>query len=292
MILITGSESFIGKEIIKQCIEKKIPVIGIDLLDVKNKKYEYIKMDICDPKICEVIPDNIDTVIHLAALSRDSDCQGKGYECFALNVMGTLNLINAVKEKNVKQFIFASTEWVYEKFIGNEEKDENDIIDVTQHKSEYALSKLVSEVNLKQQFLNKFCNTTILRFGIIYGPRKTNWSAIESIASMVKHNDEVTVGSLKTGRRFVHVQDIVNGIIMSIGLEGFNIINLTGDKIITLNEIIEVSMKIYKKSITINEKNASVISLRNPSNKKAKKILNWKPEINLEEGLKTIDSFI
>ena len=119
-----------------------------------------------------------------------------------------------------------------------------------------------------------------------------NWTAVESITNMVKHNDEVTVGSLKTGRRFVHIQDIIQGIILAIGINGFNIINLSGDKIITLNEIIKTSEQLYNKSIIINEKNPSIISLRNPSNEKAKKILNWKPEISLKNGLKTIDPFI
>lgn len=292
MILITGSESFVGKEMIKQCIERGISVTGIDLVDVKKTDYTYHQIDICNPKIHEIIPNNVDAIIHLAALSRDTDCKGKGYECFNVNVMGTLNLIRAAREKNIKQFIFASTEWVYEKFIGSEEKNENSFIDINQHESEYALSKLVSEINLKQQFMNGFCNVTILRFGIIYGPREKNWSAVESIAHMVKHNNEVNIGSLKTGRRFIHVQDVVRGIIMSIGIDGFNIINLTGDKIITLNDIIKTSEKIYNKSIKINEKNPYDISLRNPSNKKAKKILNWKPEMNLEESLKIIDPFL
>lgn len=292
MIVITGSESFVGKELIKQCLKREMPIIGIDLIDVKNTDYTYHQLDICDPKIHEVIPDNVDVIIHLAALSRDADCKDKGYDCFNVNVMGTLNLIRAVKGKNVKNFIFASSEWVYEKFISNEEKDEDSVIDISQHKSEYALSKLVSEINLKQQFMNKFCNVTILRFGIIYGPRKFNWSAVESIASQVKNNNLIEVNSLKNARRFVHVYDIVNGIIKSFNLKGFNIINLTGNDMITIKDIIKTSEKIFEKTIKIKEKNPSKIDIRNPSNKKAKKIINWNPEINLEEGIKTIQSFI
>ncbi len=291
MIVITGSESFVGKQLISSLLKNDKKILGFDLME-KSQNYDFVKIDIRSENLEQHIPENADVIIHLASLSSDPLCKGKGYETFDINVMGTLNLIRAATKKNVKQFIFASTEWIYEGFIGNEEKNEDDPIDITQHNSEYALSKLVSEMNLKQQFLNGFCNTTILRFGIIYGPREKNWSAVESIANAVKRNDEVTVGSLKTGRRFIHIQDIVRGIIMSIGVNGFNIINLTGDKIITLNEIIKTSERLYNKSITINEKDPSIISLRNPSNNKSKKILNWKPEINLEDGLKTIDPFI
>ena len=291
MIVVTGSESFVGKQLISSLLKNNKKILGFDLME-KSQNYDFVKIDIRSENLEQHIPENADAIIHLASLSSDPLCKGKGYETFDINVMGTLNLIRAATKKNVKQFIFASTEWIYEGFIGNEEKNEDDPIDITQHNSEYALSKLVSEMNLKQQFLNGFCNTTILRFGIIYGPREKNWSAVESIANAVKHNDEVTVGSLKTGRRFIHIQDIIRGIIMSIGVNGFNIINLTGDKIITLNEIIKTSERLYNKSITINEKDPSIISLRNPSNNKAKKIINWKPEINLEDGLKTIDPYL
>jgi nucleoside-diphosphate-sugar epimerase len=290
-IIITGSESFIGKKLISSLLEKNEKIIGFDLVD-KSQNYDFIKIDIRSQNLEQKIPENTDVLIHLASLSSDPLCKGKSYETFDVNVLGTLNLIRAAIKKNVKQFIFASTEWVYEGFTGNEEKNEDSLIDITQHKSEYALSKLVSEMNLKQEYNNGLSNITILRFGIIYGPRKNNWAAVESIANKVKHNDEVTVGSLKTGRRFVHLDDIVQGIVSSIGINGFNIINLTGDKIITLGDIIRTSEKFYNKSINIIEKNSLEISLRNPSNKKAKKILKWKPEINLENGLKSIDDFI
>mgnify|MGYP005639143251 FL=1 len=291
MIVVTGSESFIGKKLISSLLENNEKVIGFDLVE-KSQNYNFVKIDIRSENLEDHIPENTDVLIHLASLSSDPLCKGKSYETFDINVMGTLNLINAAIKKNVKQFIFASTEWVYEGFSENEEKDENSIIDITQHKSEYALSKLVSEINLKQEFDNGLSNVTILRFGIIYGPREKNWAAVESIASMVKNNDEVSVGSLKTGRRFVHVFDIVEGIILSIGKSGFNIINLTGNTIITLNDIIKTTEKLFNKSITIIEKNPTNISLRNPSNQKAKKLLNWNPKINLEDGLKSIESFI
>lgn len=291
MIIVTGSESFIGKELISYLLKNNEKIIGLDLVD-KSQDYDFVKIDIRSKDLDKYIPENADVIIHLASLSSTPICKGKGYETFDVNVMGTLNLINAAIKKNVKQFIFASTEWIYEGFTGNEEKTEDDSIDITKHTSEYALSKLVSEMNLKQQFFNGFCNTTVLRFGIIYGPRENNWSAVESITHTVKCNNTVEIGSLKSGRRFVHLQDIIRGITQSIGIDGFHIINLTGDSIVTLDDIIKTSEQLYDKSVKIIEKNPSDISLRNPSNNKAEEILNWKPKISLKEGLKTIDPFI
>lgn len=292
MIVITGSESFVGRELISQCKNKGINVIGLDSINATNTDYEFHQCDIRSPDISDLIPTGTDAVIHLAALSRDADCKNRAYECFDVNVMGTLNLIKASLRKNVKQFIFASSEWVYDQFKADEEKDEEAYINAANLGSEYALSKLVSEINLRQQYKNGCCDVTILRFGIIYGPRKNNWSAVESIFNGVKNQSEITIGSLKTGRRFVHVSDIARGIIMSIGLKEFNIINLTSDKIITLQEIIEASQRILNKSIKVTETNPSQVSLRNPSNNKAKRILHWEPMVDIDTGLRSIIDFI
>ena len=292
MIIITGSESFVGKELIKKLKMENIEFVGIDLVDTPTTNYEYKKIDIRDSSISELITENTDTIIHLASLSSDPLCRGKSYECFDVNVMGTLNLMNAAKEKNVKQFIFASSEWVYDQFPDDQERDETTTINISNHKSEYALSKLVSESNLRQEYDQDFCDVTILRFGIIYGPRKNNWSAVESILNQVKKHDVVTVNSKRNGRRFVHVSDICDGIIKSIGLKGFNVINLTGDLVITIGDLISESEKILSKKISVIEKNPNEVNLRNPSNKKAKEVINWSPKLTLNQGLKTVLEYV
>ena len=154
-IFITGSKGFIGRELVSQCKKQGIEVIGADLPGA----------DICSKEIVKLIPENVDAIIHLAALSRDPDCKNLAYECFSANVMGTLNLMDAAERKKARQFIFASSEWVYDNCTGKEVKDEESIINIANHKSEYALSKLVSEVNLRQKCQYGFCPVAILRFG-------------------------------------------------------------------------------------------------------------------------------
>ena len=291
-IFVTGSESFVGRELIAQCLREGIRVVGADLVSKKSQDYDFHSLDVGLPDVSTIISEGVDAVVHLAALSRDTDCQGKAYECFRVNVMGTLNMMNAAAEKNAKQFIFASSEWIYDQFEGDEEKDEDAIINIANHTSEYALSKLVSEANLRQRFQQGFCPVTIFRFAIIYGSRKQNWSAVESLASAVNNQPEITVGSRKTGRRFVHVSDIARGIILCLGLPDFHIINLSADRLITLGEIIETAERVFEKKIKVIESNASVISVRNPSNGRAKKLLGWEPKKTLEEGLKDLLPFI
>jgi len=287
-IFITGAKGFIGQNLILQCKEKGIDYIATDVFE--NSDSNYFQADINSKEIESIIPNQCEAIIHLAGLSRDSDCKNNGYECFSTNVMGTLNLIEAAKVKKVKQFIFASSEWVYDNFENYHAKDEKSIINISNLNSEYALSKIVSESNLRQQFQHHFCSVTILRFGIIYGPRDMNWSAVESLFYDVKTKEEVTVGSLKTGRCFIHVSDIGSGIIQSIGLDGFNTINLQGDKFITLANIIDTSKEILDRNPKVTERNPENFSVRLVSNEKAKRLLKWKPEIDLKNGLKTLNN--
>ncbi len=272
-IFLTGVDSFVGKELLTQCKKEDIELIGCDVKQQSDKRFHQI--DICSKSIIDVIPENVDAVVHLAALSTDTLCRNKAYECFDINVMGTLNLMEVAQKKKARQFIFASTEWVYDSFRENEMKDETSFIKIANHTSEYALSKIVSEQNLKQKYMHGFCPTTILRFGIIYGPRESNWSAVEALHNSVRNNDELTVGSLRTGRCFIHVSDIVSGIIKSIGIGGFNILNLEGNKLVLLGDIIETSKKLLDRNPIVIEKDPGNPSVRNVSNRKAKEILNW-----------------
>lgn len=292
-IIVTGSESFVGKELVTQCLKQGVEVLGFDLGKTSDLAYDFKIGDITDPAIGDIFPVDADAIVHLAALSRDQDCAGKAYECFRVNVMGTLNLMRAAKKKGVKQFIFASSEWVYEKFVGDEEKDEDALIDIAGHTSEYALSKLVSEANLREEYKRGFMPTTILRFAIVYGPRKSEWSALESVASDVKKNDAVTLmRSRKSGRRFVHVTDIAHGIIKSLGRTDFQIINLSADKMITMGDIISEAEKLFNKKVQVVESKPDVINVRNLANRKAKELLGWKPEIDLAAGLKTLEPYL
>ena len=91
--------------------------------------------------------------------------------------------------------LFSSSEWVYSHYPNGEDVTEDTFIDITKHKSEYALSKLVTEANLRQRYLQGYIPVTILRFGIVYGPRPSNWCAVEGLLNQVRTKEEITVGS-------------------------------------------------------------------------------------------------
>lgn len=296
-IIITGSESFVARELIAQCLKEGMEVFGFDLAKSSDLPYTFQKGDISDPKIGDLFPEGADALVHLAALSRDKDCAGRAYDCFSTNVMGTLNLVRAAKARGVKQFIFSSSDWVYEKFAPREIKDETSLIDIAGHTSEYALSKLVSEANLRQEHLrNPSLGITVLRFAIIYGPRPLAIAgSVERIMGEAKTSEAISFsGSSKSGRCYIHVSDIAAGIRAALGRKDFQIINLAGDRFVTLEDIVRITEKLCGKAkpAQISEKDPTAVVARNISNKKAKELLGWKPEIDIESGFKTILPFI
>lgn len=282
-LFVTGSASFVGKRLFERCKELGIEVVGID--SIASEQPNSTKADIRDAAIAALIPEDA-VVVHLAAISRDPDCRADPRGAFDINVNGTLNVIAAAEKRKARQLIFASSEWVYGDVSNDGVQVEDQVIDVTTMKSEYALTKIVGEQCLK--LVCKLPAVTVLRFGIIYGPRPSNWSAVEALFNTVKDKDVVSVGSLATGRRFIHIDDIVEGILRAVGRTGFEIFNLSGDEIVTLGDVIKQSAAILGKNPKIEEKNAQVVSVRNPENAKALKVLGWAPKIKLKEGLATL----
>ena len=283
-IVITGSNGFIGKKLSAHFRQHEHEVVGLDI----DEDIHTLRCDITRDNLDDLIPDGADAVIHLAALSRDKDCSNNAQTTNQVNILGTQRLVEAAQKKGVKQFIFASTEWVYDNFDDTQFKTEESIINLHNLDSEYAASKYVAESNLKLYFKHYQLPTTILRFGIIYGPRKENWSAVEALLNNVASKQKVEVGCLKTGRCFIHVDDVITGIEATLGLPGFEILNLQGDEFVTLQEVLDAAQKSLNKQVEIGEGNSSQPSIRKVSNSKMKNMLEWTPKYNIYSGIEAI----
>jgi len=285
-VVITGSESFIGKELRRACQSRGIEYTGIDM--AHSDALGHRQVDICSPDVSGAIPENADALIHLAALSTDKSCRDDVKKAFEVNVGGTLNLMRAAESRHVRQFIFSSTEWVYGDVANGAIQTEDVPIDANRISSEYALTKIAAERLLALAQARGAFTVTVLRFGIVYGPRGSNWSAVESLFNAVKTKDTVEVGSLATARRFIHVSDIASGILQAIGRNGFEIFNLAGSSLVSLRDVIDRSSEILGRKPVIVEKNPDGVSIRNPESSRARAALSWEPVIELKAGLLTL----
>jgi len=283
-LVITGSSGFVGEILALCAIREGFEVIGIDLKKSNKLPCRQLELDLTSENFYNEIPENA-TIIHLASLSTDGACKANPLMALDANLRATaLILENAVKSK-ASHFVFASSEWVYpelSKVISQSERDE---LKLTSLNSLYAMTKLFGESLIRVD--SKIPHTT-LRFGIVYGPRFPPGSAVESIAWKIHLNEEVRIGSKDTARRFIHVNDLINGILkcIEIGPSSLNqkIINLSGAELVSLDDAANASNQILKKSTQIIE-TGGIPSIRNPVNALAYELLHWKPKIDLKIGL-------
>jgi nucleoside-diphosphate-sugar epimerase len=289
-VFVTGSESFIGKVFLDLCRKEGHSAFGIDLM--APRRDDRAPGDIRSPDVAALIPEGTDALVHLAAISRDSDCRANPRLAYDINVMGTVNLIEAAKARGVKQFVFASSEWVYGEVANQEVQTEDRPIDVTRLKSEYAFTKVAGEQILRLAHAQGFPAVTILRFGIVYGPRPQNWSAVESLLDGVLRGGPLRVGSRATARRFIHVKDIASGIGAALGRKSFDVFNLSGDSLITLGQVIDEAVRMLGNRVAVEETAPTAVSVRNPDNARARAALNWRPQWDLSRGVGDVLGYI
>ena len=285
-VVIVGSEGFVGRELKRKCREMGFEVVCIDT--AVSDQADHFEFDVRSSEIANAIPEGADALVHLAAISRNHLCRENPHLAFDVNVLGTLNLFQAARERNVQQFIFASTDWVYGDKNGATPLTEEHVIDVAKIETEYALSKLMGEQALRLAHQRGSCPVTVLRFGIIYGPAPNNWGAVESLFAAVQTQDIVQVGSLATARRFIHLSDVAEGICSAIGRTGYEVFNLSGNELITLQDIIDHSSQFFGRRPEVQETNPNSVSIRNPDNSKARNVLGWTPVVSLSDGLATL----
>ena len=279
-ILVTGSSSYIGKNLINYFEKNEIDYVGIDLLKPYTKKC--IRINIEDSKINSKIKKKIKAIIHLAAISTDQMSIKDPALSYKVNIFGSMNLMELAKKKKIKNFVFASSELVYGSFKNNEIKSIKSKIIIEKLESNYAKTKAIME---KIIVTSKKLNYSILRFGIIYGNKISNFSVVESIVEQVKNKNIINVQSKKTSRSFIHVDDIISAIICSLKLKGKNILDIQGPYPVNLEMLIKFTENIINKKVKIIEKNKKNCSIKLIDSTLSNKILNFKPKISIKKGI-------
>ena len=280
--IVTGASGFIGSEVRKRLEELGHQVIAIDKT-FRNPAQDQFEIDITSEAIEDVISQD-SVLIHLAAVSNNKDFDSSPSFALKTNIVGTQNLYEIASKKKIRHFIFASSEWVYPESQHSFPISENVLFDVFSIKSRYGLSKLFSEFMLKE-----YCTvpTSILRFGIVYGPRPSPASAIESLTWEAFNQRPIEVKSPESSRCFIFIDDLVDGIIAVASNKPkgtCEVLNLCGDSPVSMRKIIETLQLVTNfegKVLYGNE----IPSLRFPLNAKFKENFDWNPKTSLAAGM-------
>ena len=301
-ILITGGAGFIGSHLVKALIENNFLIIIDNFNDYyqgkqsqfeeitktyqKDEDYLLIKRDLRDKSIYKTLDDDIDLIFHLAAQAGVRYSIEHPAEVSDNNITSTVNILDYAVKNEVNKVIMASSSSVYGNPIYtplDEKHPKNPI-------SPYAVSKLCCENYADYYYREYNLPVTSLRFYTVYGPRGRPDMAIRKFFNLIFHDKELTIyGDGEQLRDFTYVSDIVNGILLAAGSKksGGEKFNLGVSNPISVNELVDLMFKVANKEVKTKyiEKQKGDVEVTYSDTRKANKILNYHPKVNIEEGL-------
>jgi len=307
MIVVTGCAGFIGFHLTKNLLEKNKKVIGIDIIDKyydpkkkkdrlkilnKYKNFKFFKIDLnrYDLIYSKLKNYKIQLIIHIAAQPGVRISIKKPHNTLKQNLVPFINILEIARLKKVKKFLFASSSSIYgdTKIYPFVEKDNQNV-----PVSVYGATKLSNEIIASSYSKNFNMKTIALRFFTVYGPYGRPDMAYYSFLDDLKKNKKIRVfnkGHMM--RDFTYVDDVIKGIISLINFKmkkNHDVINIgkgKPDQLMELIKLIEVNYKKkFKIEYTKNIPNGDIKKTFSNVNK-AKKLIKWKPKVNLDEGIK------
>ena len=275
--------------------------IGHDVISYDVKDWKFGKIDKIEPVYGNTLEGEhlkgqirkVDMVFHLAAIPFIPDGYINPRKVVETDIIGTLNVLLALKEHKVPLLHFSSSE-VYGGTIQNPINESHS----TEPKSTYAAAKLGAE-----RLVYTFCNEnripyTILRQFNVIGPDDTHPRIVPLIISQLYNGSTVTVGNTNPSRDFTYVTDAVDACLKTIdNQKAINqTINIgTGRAISIWNLIQIISQKMIGKMADVAVDKARFrpldVNLLCADNRKAKQLLGWQPQIGLNDALDKIISW-
>jgi len=225
-------------------------------------------------------------VFHLGAVADVRDAAEDPHYTESINTRGTINVLEAARRAKVPRVVYGSTTWVYSDTDG-EELDEDTPLRAPSHI--YTATKLASEYYCHAYSKLYGLKTTILRYGIPYGPRARSGAVIPIFVSKALRGEALTIaGDGSQYRNFVYVEDLAEGNVLALKPVAENrVYNLEGSTKITVREIAETIRKILGDvKIDYVEGRAGDFSGKEISNRRAREELGWEPRVPFEEGVR------
>lgn len=298
-VIVTGGAGFIGSHTSDLLIKNGISVTVFDDLSTGkreyiNKKADFVNIDVTDSKkvldaVSKIKPD---CIFHMAAWARLKRSIDDPIGTNWVNVNGTLSMLEAARKCNVPRFIYSSSSSIYGGQKTHKMKES-----FTPHPiSHYALQKLIGEEYCTLYAENFGIKVITLRYFNVYGDRQPNQGeyslVIGKFAKLVKEGGKLPVfGDGRQTRDFTHVSDVARANLLALSLdspEGKNtILNIGSSQETSVNQIVKLLGGIPEyiipnpRGMYEERRKVADISL-------AKKVLNWKPEITIKEGLKML----
>jgi UDP-glucose 4-epimerase len=288
-VLVTGGGGFIGSHVVDKLIVKGITP---RIFDLSASPYhsplevETFTGSITDPANLDLAMRDCDAVVHLAAVADVAHVHADPVLAEEVNTRGTLNVLEAACRTEVDRVVYGSTTWVYSD-CAEQAVDEETPIPAPRHL--YTATKLAGETYCAGYAELFNLASTVLRFGIPYGPRARAAGVVAKFTDLALEGKALTIaGDGSQCRSFIYVEDLADGIVAALAPEAANrTYNLSGDEVVTILEIAE----------TVQEMTGGCEIVHTPprpgdfpgkeiSNERALKELGWKAGTSFREGVR------
>jgi nucleoside-diphosphate-sugar epimerase len=297
--LVTGAAGFIASRVSEMLLSQGHTVTGLDNLndayDVRMKEYRlrklqgllgftFQKLDISERDSVEKLP-AFEAVINLAARAGVRASVRDPWAFYETNVNGTLNLLECCRQKGIRKFILASTSSIYGAKAPLPTPETAD----SEHPLQpYAASKKAAEVLCHAYHSLYDIDVSVVRYFTVYGPAGRPDMSMFRFAKWIIEGSPVQLyGDGKQSRGFTYVDDIARGTIAALKPLGYEIINLGGHEVITINALISMlEERIGKKALIERHPPNPADMLANQADvTKARQLIGWQPQVGLQEGL-------
>ena len=309
-ILVTGADGFIGSHLTEALVRKGFAVRAFVMYnsfghwgwleqsppEIKEA-VEIVAGDIRDRAFVRQAVKGAHYLIHLASLIAIPFSYLAEESFVDTNIKGTLNLLQSARDSGVEKFIHTSTSEIY----GTARQTPMDEHHPAVGQSPYAATKIAADA-MAEAFRRSYdMPLTILRPFNTYGPRQSARAVIPTIISQIAAGaEEIRLGSLTPRRDFTFIEDMVRAFVTAVERDNLSgeVINIGSGEDIAIGELAEKIAGLAQKPVKIIEdpervrpENSEVQRLV-CNRSKAERLLGWRPETSLDEGLKkTIDWF-
>jgi UDP-glucuronate 4-epimerase len=305
--LVTGAAGFIGARVSEMLMEMGHAVVGVDNLndayDVRMKEYrlrklqaldgfEFVRDDISDKEILTrnspLITRHFEAVINLAARAGVRYSVENPWVFLETNVIGTLNMLELCKQHGIPKFLIASTSSIYG---ANPPYPTPENVGTDEPLQPYAASKKGAEV-LSHAYHHLYgIDVSVVRYFTVYGPAGRPDLALFRFVQWVSEGRPVHVyGGGEQSRGFTYVDDIARGTIAALKPLGYEIINLGGHEVITINNLVKLVEDVTGKKAKIERHppNPADMLTNWADVSKAEKMLDWQPQVNMRQGVEAL----
>ena len=297
-VLVTGGAGFIGSHISRLLLDSGHKVSILDNLsggrkDLVDSRAELIIGDIRNARDTKKTLKGVDAVIHAAGLIVVPESVKDPIKYCENNVIGTVSLLESMRNSNVKKIIFSSSACVY----GTPDK-----LPITEDAplrpdNPYGASKASIEAFLQAYHADFGFDITILRYFNPYGPGELHKPETHAIPNFIKATlAKKSIPLYWKGeqiRDFIYISDLAQAHIDVLNLSGFDIFNIGTERGIKVKDVIDGIFKIVGFKVAISDlgKRPGDVHANYASSKKLTNAVGWKAKVSLQEGLKRTISY-